>query len=994
MNSLQSGMFGRGVLGRSAEERSLGSVIEIGEFGRVMLRFRVLGFAALSAACLLAVTASPALATHLGDPVGASLAGSRIAYVAGPGQFNNVTVSRADGNYTITDTGVAAAPDGDGDGGCVVAGQTATCPAAGVTQVFIEVLDQADTVLGGPGDDTILGGSGGDFLDGRDGDDTLDSGLGDPLDESFDVSVGGGGFNTITFSLDPERTAFAPGPVQMDKRNDEAFDSDGKGESILNVNKLVGTPSDDEIIGGHQAETLVGLGGADTLCGGLGLDTVDYSGSAAGVTVTLDGTQPTDPDLAIQLIPDGPVTEELRNRYMRARHDCRETLKPSDPVPVSELGKPKPGGTRDCTRDDGVPGENDCVGEDVENIVGSQFDDVLVGNDVDPLEGQGPRVEPMGANRIQGGDGNDIMDGRGGPDVYEGGAGTDTVTYGGLGFVAGLGRFGGRGAPVSATIDGAANDGSAVDRNRADLSDSINTDVERIVGTGGDDVLRGGAGDEELIGAGGNDFVDGGGGNDQLQGDDGNDAVVGGAGNDAVLGGSGNDDVDGEGGDDNVRGEDGTDLVSGGGGADTLGGGNGVGVDTLDYSDRTTPVRVSLDGINDDGAAGEGDNAVPDFEMVLGGGDDDVLIGGSGDEALFGNDGNDELAGGDGADDLSGGPGVDAATYLARSAPVFVNLAEAGNDGPTDEGDYVLEDVEKVIGGSGDDTLLGDGRVNVLVGGPGNDRIAGAEGDDTLAGQWGNDELAGDVGNDVLFGGDGNDSLAGAEGNDELKGEAGDDSLDGGAGSDRHNGGPGIDAISYASRSAAVTAILDGSTGNGQKNENDFINHDVESVTTGSGGDTIDADDNLRGEVRCGGGKDVVAVDPEDRVNADCEDVQVAARGTRCTAQARTVNMSRSGAIKVRVFCASDSKGTLRLLSVARVRSGKGKSRRVVRIGNRSFSIKAAQTRSVTVRASRQARRLIRSKKRLSVRARIASKATTQKSTLRTSRVMTVRAPR
>jgi Ca2+-binding RTX toxin-like protein len=959
-----------------------------------MLRFRALCLGVMTAACASFLVASPAQATHL-DPEGISLGGNRIAFVAGPGETNRVAVSRTNGDYTITDTGVGVGPipDADGPGGCSVAGQTATCPAAGVTQVFIEVLDGNDEVDGGPGDDTILGGSGGDDIDGHEGNDTVDSGLGDPLDETFDFSVGGEGFNTLTFSLDPERAATAPGPITVDMRENFAADSDGKTENAINFTQLIGTPFDDELVGGHQAEMLIGLGGADTMCGGLGVDTVDYSGSPQGVTVTLDGTQPTDQDLAIQLIPDpgGPGTEELRLRYLRARHDCRETLKPGDPVPPSQLGMPKPGGTRDCTRDDGAPGENDCVGEDVENIIGSPHDDVLVGNDVDPIEGRGPRVEPLGANLIQGGGGNDLMDGRGGPDVYEGGAGHDTVTYGG---VPGIGRFGGRGAPVNATIDGAPNDGGAVDVNRANLTDSINTDVEEIVGTLGDDVLRGGAGDETLIGSEGNDFVDGGPGADHLEGNGGNDAVLGGAGNDVVLGGAGDDDVDGEDGDDDVRGEDGTDLVSGGGGADTLGGGNGAGVDTLDYSDRSTPVRVSLDGVNDDGAAGEGDNAVPDFEMVLGGSDDDVLVGGSADEALFGNDGNDELAGGDGADDLSGGPGVDAVTYIARGGPVFVSLAEAGNDGTPGEGDYVLEDVEKVIGGSGDDTLLGDGRVNVLVGGPGNDRIAGAEGDDTLAGEEGNDEIAGDVGNDTLFGGDGNDNLSGGHNNDELKGEAGDDNLDGGPGSDRHNGGPGIDAISYSSRTAAVTAVLDGTTGNGEKGENDFINHDVESVAGGSGGDTLDADDNLRGEVRCGGGTDVVAVDPDDRVNADCEEVQVAARGTRCTVQTRTVNMARSGSIKIRVFCASDARGALRLASVARVRTGKGRSRRVLPIGNRSFNLKAGRTRTVTVRSSRQARRLIRSKKRLSVRARITSKATTQRRSVRTVRVLTVRAPR
>ena len=132
-------------------------------------------------------------------------------------------------------------------------------------------------------------------------------------------------------------------------------------------------------------------------------------------------------------------------------------------------------GDRDCTADDGAwdgtTSEGDCVGEDVENIIGSSVNDVLVGNDIDPLEGRGPRIEPLGANRIEGGGGDDVMDGRGGPDVYEGGAGTDTVTYGGS---EAAGRaFAGRTTSVNATIDGVANDGGVQDRNRAGLTDSV-----------------------------------------------------------------------------------------------------------------------------------------------------------------------------------------------------------------------------------------------------------------------------------------------------------------------------------------------------------------------------------------------------------------------------------------------------------------------------------------------------------------------------------------
>jgi hypothetical protein len=282
----------------------------------------------------------------------------------------------------------------------------------------------------------------------------------------------------------------------------------------------------------------------------------------------------------------------------------------------------------------------------------------------------------------------------------------------------------------------------------------------------------------------------------------------------------------------------------------------------------------------------------------------------------------------------------------------------------------------------------------VLRGGGGNDRLAGAEGDDLLIGGTGNDDMSGDVGNDTLFGSDGEDTLSGGDGNDDLKGEAGDDSLDGGPGTDRHDGGPGVDTILYASRSAGVTVALDGKDGNGERDEGDFINHDIENVTTGSGGDTIDADDNLPGEVKCGGGADVVTVDPDDRVDGDCENVRVAALGTRCTASSGVVRMSRTGQIRVRVFCAAEARGRLRLQSLARVRLGKGRARRVLRLGSKRFSLKAGQRRAVTIRPSKRARRFIQRKGRLSVRARIAAKAKTQRSTLRTSRVFTVRARR
>ena len=314
------------------------------------------------------------------------------------------------------------------------------------------------------------------------------------------------------------------------------------------------------------------------------------------------------------------------------------------------------------------------------------------------------------------------------------------------------------------------------------------------------------------------------------------------------------------------------------------------------------------------------------------------------------------------------------------------------NDGDAGEGDHVSDDVEKVLGGSGDDTLLGDGRPNVLIGGPGNDRVSGAEGDDLLIGGHGADAMSGDVGNDTLLGSDGDDTLSGGAGNDDVKGELGGDLLDGGAGRDRHEGGPGTDTVLYSSRGAGVTVNLDGKDQNGERNENDFINHGVESVTTGSGGDTIDADDNLKGEVKCGGGSDVVTADPDDRIASDCETVRVSALGTRCTASKGSVRMARSGAIKVRVFCAVAAKGTLRLQSATPVRTAKGRARKTLSLGRKSFSLKAGQRKTITVKASKTARRFIQRKNRLSVRARISAKAQGKASALRASTVLTVRA--
>lgn len=87
-------------------------------------------------------------------------------------------------------------------------------------------------------------------------------------------------------------------------------------------------------------------------------------------------------------------------------------------------------------------------------------------------------------------------------------------------------------------------------------------------------------------------------------------------------------------------------------------------------------------------------------------------------------------------------------------------------------------------------------------------------------------------------------TLIGGDGNDSLTGGPGIDTLDGGLGADVMAGGAGTDAATYASRTSAVVADIDGvaddgSSSDGPAGARDNVKGDVESLTGGSGNDTL-----------------------------------------------------------------------------------------------------------------------------------------------------------
>ncbi|MGW3413816.1 calcium-binding protein [Streptomyces sp. NPDC000888] len=274
---------------------------------------------------------------------------------------------------------------------------------------------------------------------------------------------------------------------------------------------------------------------------------------------------------------------------------------------------------------------------------------------------------------------------------------------------------------------------------------------DTIIGTQFADVIVADAGDDVVLGLGEADIVCLGPGRDFFVGGEGDDVVVA----DAVP--------------------DGADEIS-----------VGAGRDTVDYSARTTPVNVSLDGVADDGAPGEGDLNNADVEFLQGGSAGDTLAGSPSNtfEDIRGNGGKDTItSGAGGTSQLIGGPGDD--TIRARA-------------------------------GAGAVRLFGEDGTDILTGGPGSD---------TLSGGSGIDIMTGGMGNDFVSGGDGDDqSIAEPTSAD---------------GADDFRGGAGIDTMSYSRRDTPVAVTPDDLPDDGAFGEGDNVGGTVENITGGQAGDFL-----------------------------------------------------------------------------------------------------------------------------------------------------------
>ncbi|HET7482203.1 MAG TPA: calcium-binding protein, partial [Actinomycetota bacterium] len=223
-------------------------------------------------------------------------------------------------------------------------------------------------------------------------------------------------------------------------------------------------------------------------------------------------------------------------------------------------------------------------------VYGGDGRDILSGTpDLDGGDGADKLMGEEAAQDLNGGPGKDTLNGSDGPDDLRGGDGFDTVDY----------SFESR---VRVTVgDGDNNDGGVCDSHERindsctgasfGRGDEVFGDVERVIGTSGNDVmfgngrsntLEGRAGDDRLRGGGGNDTLWGGGysigsegkvgygGINDLDGGEGNDRLIGGYESDTLVGGPDDDQLLG----DQLENSEGTDFLNGGGGNDLLDGGD------------------------------------------------------------------------------------------------------------------------------------------------------------------------------------------------------------------------------------------------------------------------------------------------------------------------------------------------------------------------------------------------------------------------------------
>jgi Ca2+-binding RTX toxin-like protein len=413
-------------------------------------------------------------------------------------------------------------------------------------------------VDGGAGDDTVAGGAGDDCLT-----DTGAGGLAgdeDLVDYSAAtssviaslttgiVTAGGLGVDTLVGTAAPSCETFAG--------------DDGDGSSFED---LVGSDFNDTLTGDISTfGNIITPGAGDdsvsgaAVAGDTGDDYVDYSDSAAGVTVDfVAGTATGNGNDTLTRI-EGAYGSDFDDTFV-------DDIESANPVfagagnDLFDQGTDPDAGDGDSDLLDGEGGTdtidysqrtddlvvslNSAAGSAGPPVVGCGGDvlnapcadgDVDDGEE-DDLQGIENANLGTGDDTFTGSAFNNVVNPGGGQNVLDGAAGSDSLDYTGYESGVTVNMAGG-----STGGDSAVNFENAKGSSHNDNMTG-NSDSNTLNGRGGSDNLKAGGGDDTVRGGAGNDKIRGGSGDDDLFGARGNDYLNGGSGTDLCKGGPGKD---------------------------------------------------------------------------------------------------------------------------------------------------------------------------------------------------------------------------------------------------------------------------------------------------------------------------------------------------------------------------------------------------------------------------------------------------------------------
>lgn len=682
----------------------------------------------------------------------------------------------------------------------------------------IEGSEHADHITGNNDAD--------DVIDGLAGDDIINGGAGD------DFLLGGAGADTIDGGAGNDATSYLESlaAVHIDLDTGEVFSgggSDADGDELYNIENVQGTQYGDELRGNdadnflHGAggnDVLEGRGGADTLEGGAGIDTAEYIDSPEGVVVSLladpgnlsqsvagQGGHAEGDRLLITLAENGAPTDSNSIEHLTGSNfddtligdGDRNILQGLDGDDVLDGGDGNDtliggAGADEHNGGSGIDwvdysdsdaGVTVSLGfsfgagghaqgddfSDVENIKGTHFADVLVGdsenNDIDPgLASVGP-----GLDFVNGGGNGDERGDR------------LLLNY----------------SAISSSLRGGYNYETGDTDGGSFTGNLTFTNIERlhVIGSILNDSIQGGNGDDFVNSGGGDDTVFGGQGRNLILADDGDDHVI--HYNDAV----------GE-----IFYTLPTDeavifWMDGGTGIDRLSGNfahsaEDIVLISLDPETENPDQRFTL----------QNGSYIQRFEIFediqTGTGADHITQRGRVNNRFETGAGDDVVTPGLGIDDVDGGyDGFSSGEHVIQGDDLLVLDFSEGDTGTGVQVDLNSTSLNAGLGGRYFRHTLTDPAevldeitfVNferfTITGSRQNDQLVGANSTDVLAGNGGNDLLIGAFGNDSLSGGQGNDWLLGDGGDDNVQGGSGNDWVIGGDGDDTLNGGAGDDIL-------------------------------------------------------------------------------------------------------------------------------------------------------------------------------------------------------